>query len=69
MLQKDLRPFLAVRSQQKSSRRPFLITREHLKLRSLKAASGKGVGRPGALDIHAEKHKRRSSKKKLLSFA
>lgn len=48
---------------------PFLITREHLKLRSLKAASGKGVGRPGALDIHAEKHKRRSSKKNMLSFA
>ena len=47
----------------------FLITREHLKLRSIKAASGKGVGRSGNLDIHFEKQTRKTSKKKMVSFS
>ena len=47
----------------------FLVTREHLKLRSVKAASGKGFGRSGVLDIHVEKQKRKSSKKKMMTFS
>jgi len=38
-------------------------------LRSVKAASGKGFGRSGVLDIHVEKQKRKSSKKKMMTFS